>query len=278
VALAVLDEVLGAVRGIGPACATFRSRHRITKAASQGDRVEAVSVRSAESGRDVVLRAPWFVDATEMGDVLPLAGVEYVTGAEARADTGEPHAKPKAEPANMQAFTCCFAAEHIAGEDHTIDRPRDYAFWRDYVPAISPPPAGPVAGHDVFPATLQPFNYGFDPVKAAGLFKYRRILDHALFEPGTYRGDSHARELAAERLPARQSHRCVREAEAARHLEGGKQLSLSLLDWLQTACPRPDGGTGWKGLRLRPDIVGTEDGLANIPTSAKAAVSARSSP
>ena len=54
-------------------------------------------------------------------------------------------------------------------------------------------------------------------------------------------------------------------ATAARHLEGGKQLSLSLLYWLQTACPRPDGGTGWKGLRLRPDIVGTEDGLAKYP-------------
>jgi hypothetical protein len=34
---------------------------------------------------------------------------------------------------------------------------------------------------------------------------------------------------------------------------------------LQTKAPRPDGGEGWKGLRLRPDIVGTEDGLAKSP-------------
>ena len=34
---------------------------------------------------------------------------------------------------------------------------------------------------------------------------------------------------------------------------------------MQTAAPRPDGGQGWKGLRLRPDIVGTEDGLAKSP-------------
>ena len=27
----------------------------------------------------------------------------------------------------------------------------------------------------------------------------------------------------------------------------------------------PDGKTGWKGLRLRPDLVGTEDGLAKAP-------------
>jgi hypothetical protein len=34
---------------------------------------------------------------------------------------------------------------------------------------------------------------------------------------------------------------------------------------MQTEAPRPDGGTGWKGLRLRPDVVDTEDGLAKYP-------------
>jgi hypothetical protein len=48
-------------------------------------------------------------------------------------------------------------------------------------------------------------------------------------------------------------------------LKRAKQLSLSLLYWLQTEAPRPDGGRGWRGLRLRPDITGTEDGLAKYP-------------
>ena len=30
-------------------------------------------------------------------------------------------------------------------------------------------------------------------------------------------------------------------------------------------CPRPDGSPGWKGLKLRPDLVGTDDGLAKAP-------------
>jgi hypothetical protein len=34
---------------------------------------------------------------------------------------------------------------------------------------------------------------------------------------------------------------------------------------MQTEAPRPDGGQGWRGLRLRPDIMGTEDGLAKYP-------------
>src|SRR5204862_5957735 len=57
----------------------------------------------------------------------------------------------------------------------------------------------------------------------------------------------------------------VTEAEAAQNLGRAKQLSLSLLYWLQTEAPRPDGGAGWPGLRLRPDLVGTDDGLAKYP-------------
>jgi hypothetical protein len=50
-----------------------------------------------------------------------------------------------------------------------------------------------------------------------------------------------------------------------KNLYEAKQLSLSLLYWLQTEAPRPDGKTGWKGLRLRGDITGTLDGLAKYP-------------
>ena len=42
-------------------------------------------------------------------------------------------------------------------------------------------------------------------------------------------------------------------------------MSLSLLYWLQTEAPRPDGKAGWRELRLRGDIVGTGDGLAKYP-------------
>ena len=38
-----------------------------------------------------------------------------------------------------------------------------------------------------------------------------------------------------------------------------------MLYWMQTEAPRPDGGTGFPGLRLRPDVMGTADGLAQAP-------------
>ncbi len=52
------------------------------------------------------------------------------------------------------------------------------------------------------------------------------------------------------------------EDERERHLRGARQLALSMLYWMQTEAPRLEGGYGYPELRLRPDVVGTEDGLA----------------
>ena len=49
------------------------------------------------------------------------------------------------------------------------------------------------------------------------------------------------------------------------HVARAKQLSRSLFYWLQTEAPRPDGGQGWPGLRLRGDVMGTGDGMAKYP-------------
>ncbi len=263
VGLAVLEELLAPHIAAGRIRVLLR--HVPLDASVRGDRVEAVRVRNHETGTELVLRAPYFVDATELGDLLPLTKTEYVTGSESQRVTGEPHAKPEARPENQQSFTCCFAMDYLHGEDHTIDKPRDYAFWRDHVPALTPPWPGKLL--DWFysqPKTLKPFNYGFDPVKGTGLFRYRRIIDRTNFAPGTYRGD-----ITLVNWPQNDymlgNLIDVPAAEAAKHVDQAKQLSLSLLYWMQTAAPLPDGGTGWKGLRLRPDIVGTEDGLAKYP-------------
>ncbi len=261
VGLAALEELLAP--WVAAQRVRILLRHRALDATTNRDRVDAVRVRSADTGHELVLRAPFFVDATELGDLLPLTRTEYVTGAEAQRVTGEPHASPEARPQNQQSFTCCFAMDYVAGEDHIIDRPHEYAFWREHAPALTPPWPGKLLS--LFysqPRTLEPFNMGFDPSLATGLFRYRRILDRTNFLHGTYAGD-----ITLVNWPQNDYMlgNLVDAPDAARHIARAKQLSLSLLYWLQTECPRPDGGIGWKGLRLRPDIVGTEDGLAKYP-------------
>jgi hypothetical protein len=44
-----------------------------------------------------------------------------------------------------------------------------------------------------------------------------------------------------------------------------KELTLSAVYWLQTEASRDDGGKGYPELKLRGDVLGTEDGLAMAP-------------
>ena len=100
----------------------------------QPDRVCAVAVRDLASGEERVLWADVILDATETGDLLPLCGAEPVTGFESREETGEPHAPAVAQPLNMQAVSACFAIDHLAGEDHTVERPDGYERWKAHRP------------------------------------------------------------------------------------------------------------------------------------------------
>ena len=263
VALAALHEMLAPF--VAGRKVQILLGHKALSAWTTGDKVETVIMREAESGHDLILTAPMFVDATETGQLLPMTKTEYVTGAEAQSETGEPHAAREAQPQNMQAFTVCFPTEYIPGADHTIEKPREWEFWRDYVPKLTPPWTGKLLDLTYcHPQTLERRNLGFDPIKREGLFHYRQIVDRKNFAEGTYAGDTTLVNWPQNDYLLGNPFECAPE-DAARHLERAKQLSLSLLYWLQTAAPRPDGGTGWKGLRLRPDIVGTEDGLAKYP-------------
>ncbi|MDA0748512.1 MAG: FAD-dependent oxidoreductase, partial [bacterium] len=265
VSLAALNEML----------APYVSAGRVevllfTKAVSaevDGDRVRCVTVRNRLSGLERVLTAPYFLDATEMGDVLPMTGTEYVTGFESQADTGEPHAPSEAQPQNMQSFTCCFAVDYVPGEDHTIEKPEMYDFWQAYVPELEPAWPGRLLDWSYsHPITLEPRFRDIDPTGAnrADFWHYRRIIDYRNFSAGTYAGD-----ICLINWPQIDYWLGnlfeVREEEAAEHLHKAKQLSLSLLYWMQTEAPWADGGVGWPGLRLRREVVDTEDGLAKYP-------------
>lgn len=231
--------------------------------------IKAVIVRE-NGGRELRLEGAYFIDATENGDLLPLAGAEHVTGSESRAQTGEPGAPEKANPHNVQAFSVCFVLEEFAGENHIIERPETYEFWKNYVPKLTPSWPGTLLGWDgLNPRTMERMRYHFDPHREkpglfSGLWAFRRIIDRELFAEGFYRSDlclvnwPMIDYMEGDILTCDPQQRSRRIAEA-------RQLSLSMVYWLQTEAPRPDGGKGWPGLRLRGDVLGTSDGLAMAP-------------
>ncbi|SHK09389.1 FAD dependent oxidoreductase [Tangfeifania diversioriginum] len=225
-----------------------------------GDVIKKVRVKDLKTGDFLDVSGEYFLEGTENGEILKLGNIEYVTGAESRNDTKELHAEENKDPQNMQAFTFCYALSYYPDEDNTIDKPETYEFWKNY--------QAPFQTNKNFswnPQTNR--KYQFFPDKEVNLFsiwQYRRILYKKNFENGFLKGDlslmnsSHNDYWLGSIID-------VSENKKIENIEKAKQLSLSEIYWLQTDAPRPDGGVGYPGLKLRYDYTNTRDGLAKYP-------------
>ncbi|UEJ81398.1 FAD-dependent oxidoreductase [Brachybacterium halotolerans subsp. kimchii] len=275
IGVAVLEEMLAPHRSAG--LLQVLRGVRPVEVRMHGDRCTGVVVRDAAGGI-VSIDGAYVLDATETGELLDLGGVESVIGAEPRSEHDEPHAPVEADPMNQQGITFCFAVSHHEGEDHVIARPAMYEFWRAYAPEFwtgpllslcAPDPRTLEAGERTFLPNpdADPLEIGADQSADAGdkeLWGFRRILARRLYPDGTFDSD-----ICLVNWPLNDYWLTplvgVDEETRAKALYEAKQLSLSVLHWLQTEAPRPDGGTGYPGLRLRRDVTDTADGLAKAP-------------
>ncbi len=263
VGLAVLYEMLAPHLSAGRI--VILTRHHPVAVSMEGDHARAVTVLDETSGAQRTLTAPYILDATELGDLLELGRIESVIGAESRDETGEPLAVDgPAEPHEQMVFTHVFALDHFPGEDHIIDKPRDYDFWKqarshrgDFPKLTLPDLFG--AQHDHLGRPPKPGAY------VASTWNFRRMLCRDNFVPGAFPSD-----VTVAIWPINEYHLgvlCgVTPEERRKHLEAARQLSLSTIHWLQTEAPNPaTGGQGYPGLRPRGDFFGTGDGLAQAP-------------
>jgi hypothetical protein len=231
---------------------------------TRGDRIDAVTFEDT-AGDQVTVAARIVIDATETGELLALGEVEHIIGAESQAQTGELHALPgDPDPLDQQAITWCFAIDWSPDTDNVLDRPDMYLHWRAVEPDFWP---GPLLGwDDVHPETLETRHLPlFGPEGSWDLWHYRRIVAKEQFAPGFYGGD-----IVAVNWPMIDYFAApvigVDDDAVERNLWECRQLSLSLLHWMQTEAPRHDGGYGYPEVRLRPDVTGDgPDGLAIAP-------------
>lgn len=265
VAVAVLLEMLAA--DLSAKRIQLLQPYRVLSAEMDGDSIAAVDVARTPEGRRITLVAPYFVDATEMGELIFHTRAEHVTGAESRGQTREPHASADANPDNHQAFTYCFAMDYQDGKDNLIEEPRRYKEWRDYVPMLEPRWPGNLLSMEMSdPITLKTRQVGFNPTgpvaKGMNLWTYRRILDRDYLVDGSVDSD-----ICLVNWPQNDYWlgNLYNDPDWADHEVSARELSRCLFYWLQTEAQRPDGRHGWKGLRLREDVMGTEDGFAQAP-------------
>jgi hypothetical protein len=275
VSLAVMEAMLAPYRGGGRL--TLLQPYKPASAEVDGDRVLSVTLKHRDGGEDIVVSAPYIIDATELGDLLPMTGTEYVTGFESQRDTGEPSAPATAQPTNSQAVSICFAIDHLDGS-HVIDKPPNYDKWRAYTPDFW---GGPLLGfRGPHPRTLELVTRSFTPnpdddptlVDAdqrrnpgdGNLWTFRRIAARRNFVPGAYASD-----ICLVNWPMLDyfEHPIIDVPDAVydQRLAAAAELAYSVFYWLQTEAPREDGGQGFPGLRLRGDVTGTAHGLAMAP-------------
>lgn len=229
---------------------------RPSRVVRQGDRITQVAVKNSAE-QELTLHGRFVIDATELGELLPLAQIPYALGTESIHETGEPHAIPGvSQPDWTQSFTFPFAVEFCPGEDHTIAKPPHYDYYRDLHP---------------YSLTLwyggkgsKRFNMFDQSPEDRSFWSYRRLIDASQF------GDAYPNDIAQINWPGNDYDlRNVIDKEPADErqiLQEARWLSLGFLYWLQTEAPRDDGkGNGYPELKPRPDIMGTRDGLAKYP-------------
>ncbi|HKQ27195.1 MAG TPA: FAD-dependent oxidoreductase [Burkholderiales bacterium] len=247
VALQVMDRMLP------PSVSVYR-RYKAVAVTTEGKRINSVVCLGLDDGMLIRLLPQMVIDATELGDLLPLSGTEYVVGAETIAQTGEKQAQPnEPKPHCVQSFTYTFACERRPkGENHVIPKPGKYEHYRDTQPYSL---KIEVHGGEIYGEESGWLEYRlFDtmPGTKGGLWTYRRLLD-SRFAP---------LELTLFNWPGNDYRdRSIIDCppqEVVSSLQDAKQVSLGFLYWMQTELGAPE-------LRLRPDVMGTEDGLSKHP-------------
>jgi hypothetical protein len=242
------------------------TRTKILALHRQGGNIVSALAWRFDHKSAILLRPRFVLDATEMGDLLPLAKVPYVIGSEAKSDTREPDAGDQANPSCVQSFTYPFVVERRDGEQHRIPKPPGYQAIlarQHFTLNVNYPAAYGWKGE------VRYHMFGDDPpipnnMSPGPFFGWRRLLAAANFSSGVpddialmnWPRQDYAAESILNRTPE----------DTAQILQRAKQTSLAFLYWLQNDLPRDDAkATGYPELKLRPDQMGTADGMSKTP-------------
>ena len=283
---AVLDEMLAPYLSAGRILLMLHHRPVVVQA--DGDLIRAVTLACTRGGDLLTVAADYVLDATDLGELLELGKIEHVIGAEAHDETGEPTALEQADPLRQQGFTHLVAVDYRPGEDHTIERPLDYDRFRaGFASLVGMSDDAALRQRRLFGAGMA------DPTRSAGsvgtaedretcagglgrraaapsrpyqfcIWNFRRVLCAANFLPGTVDSDV---TMLMSGNEYRGGVLCgVPAAEAAANREAARRMSLALVHFLQAEVePGYGGGRGFPGIRPRPDVFDTPNGLAVQP-------------
>lgn len=258
VGIAVLDAMLA--RHLSSGRIRILRHHRPVEVGRSGDYCRSVTFEDLRNGRRRTLSAKYILDATELGDLLPLGGIEFVSGAESQQQTGEPAAvEGPPDPLRQQPFTHLIAVDYRPGEDHRIARPASYEKWRGGFKNMVG--IAETKGDEI-QLRMRRLFAPESPRYASSIWNFRRVLCASNFEgvPSDVTMIMNGNEYRGGSIVG------VSADQARARLQEARELTLSTLYFFQHEIePGYQGKPGYPGIRPRGDVFGTEDGLAQYP-------------
>ncbi len=232
-------------------------RHIPLKIECADGQINRIITVDLDSGKFLAFKAKYYIDATDLGDLLPLSGAAYSSGVEAKSETGETQAAAKADPEHVQDYTFPFIVEFVPGTNNTITKPALYDYFnKDGKLSL--------LRYKMFGHGNKIDSYGVIYSELMPFWTYRRLLDKSNFTDENIPHDVAVINWFSNDF---RGHNIIDKEPAAiaEYLSKAKQLSLSFLYWLQTEAPRDEGGKGYPEIRLKVDALGTSDGLSKYP-------------
>lgn len=224
------------------------------------------SVDIISSGRTYEnIKATYFIDATDNGDMLPLTKTDYRVGAEAKSLFLEPHAPEIADAHDLQPITWVAAIEYEHGGKNRIDKPKSYDFFKNHQMLFGESQLSwYAAGLDLnSKREFSMFGKNANGHHIPAMFTYRQIID-----PNKYNDTKSMNPTTILNWPQNDYFfdNIIENDQIEFHKERAKELTQSLIYWLQTEAKRDDGsGFGYPEIKLSKGTLGTEDGLAKAP-------------
>lgn len=220
---------------------------KVVRLYKEGSIITSALIKDMQTNEEINVEAYIFIDATELGDLLPLAGIPYTKGVESFAQTHEPSAPKEAIPDACQGINYTFVLERKPGTKNTIPKPNGYE-------EVSKKHRFSLCGMKMFEIPKGSFSF----------WTYGRIIDSANFEYSSMPNDITLVNCAC--TDYKEDSIIDKKGDVVKqHLHRAKQLAMCYLYWIQTEAPRDDGGKGYPELKLRKDLVGTRDGMAQYP-------------
>ncbi len=238
--------------------------HRVISAKVEQQTIKEIFVKDTSTEEMKTIAGKVFLDATDTGELLPLTNTTYSLGRESQEETNEPNAGHTKDIEDVQPITWVAAVEYCPGESHIIEKPEVYDYFKSqFWPCEKDKPILSFYGPDSSTGKTKEFiMFDGDKPNKFALWSYRRIIDPRDFQDGFIKN-----EVSLINWPQNDYifGNIFDDEKAEHHQHMSKELTKSLIYWLQTEAITKDGSKGYPGLKLRGDILGTKDGLAQAP-------------